>query len=209
DGIRDYKVTGVQTCALPIWTMQITQPPQERMKPGLERGTRIAPAGLLVVSPLQVSAGAKRPPCPGQDDAAHLGFFLVDRIEGFGKAAEHVHGDRVHDLLVIELEEADRTIELERDVLELHGFSACCCNVSIWGRNAEKNKSAAERMAGGPGKVDTRVCDVTDPASVKAAMTGTLEIFGRVDGCFANAGIGGGGRRAFIDRTEEEWRQMF
>ena len=31
--------------------------------------------------------------------------------------------------------------------------------------------------------------------------------FGRVDGCFANAGIGGGGRRAFIDRTEEEWRK--
>src|SRR5207248_9837765 len=64
-------------------------------------------------------------------------------------------------------------------------------------------------MADGPGKVDTRVCDVTDPASVKAAMNGTLEIFGRVDGCFANAGIGCGGRRAFIDRTEDEWRQMF
>ena len=101
------------------------------MKPGLERGTGIAPAGLLAVSPLQVGAGAKRPPCPGQDDAAHLGFFLVDRIERFGKAAEHVHGDRVHDLLVIELEEADRSIEIERDVLELHGFLACCGRVGI------------------------------------------------------------------------------
>src|SRR2546430_9871463 len=87
-------------------------------------------------------------------------------------------------------------------------LTAAGCNVSIWGRNVEKNKSAAARMADGPGKVDTRVCDVTDPASVKAAMNGTLEIFGRVDGCFANAGIGGGGRRAFIDRTEDEWRQM-
>src|SRR6202035_4954510 len=37
----------------------------------------------------------------------------------------------------------------------------------------------------------------------------TLDTFGRVDGCFANAGIGGGGRRAFIERTEEEWRKMF
>ena len=46
-------------------------------------------------------------------------------------------------------------------------------------------------------------------ASVKAAMTATLDAFGRVDGCFANAGIGGGGRRAFIDRTEEQWRKMF
>jgi NAD(P)-dependent dehydrogenase (short-subunit alcohol dehydrogenase family) len=40
-------------------------------------------------------------------------------------------------------------------------------------------------------------------------MAGTLDTFGRVDGCFANAGIGGGGRHAFIDRTEEQWRSMF
>jgi NAD(P)-dependent dehydrogenase (short-subunit alcohol dehydrogenase family) len=86
---------------------------------------------------------------------------------------------------------------------------AAGCNVSIWGRNAEKNRSAAATMAGSPGKVDTRICDVSDPASVNAAMKSTLDTFGRVDGCFANAGIGGGGRRAFIDRTEEEWRTMF
>jgi NAD(P)-dependent dehydrogenase (short-subunit alcohol dehydrogenase family) len=83
------------------------------------------------------------------------------------------------------------------------------CNVSIWGRNAEKNKAAAATMAAGTGKVDTRVCDVTDSASVKDAMKATLDTFGRLDGCFANAGIGGGGRRAFIERTEEEWRTMF
>ncbi len=83
------------------------------------------------------------------------------------------------------------------------------CNVSIWGRNAQKNKAAAATMAAGPGKVDTRVCDVTDPASVSDAMRATLDSFGRVDGCFANAGIGGGGRRPFIERTEEEWRRMF
>jgi NAD(P)-dependent dehydrogenase (short-subunit alcohol dehydrogenase family) len=83
------------------------------------------------------------------------------------------------------------------------------CNVSIWGRNAEKNKSAAMTMAGCTGEADTRICDVSDPVSVKAAMAATLERFGRVDGCFANAGIGGGGRHAFIDRTEEEWRKMF
>src|SRR4051794_33446870 len=66
------------------------------------------------------------------------------------------------------------------------------CNVSIWGRNAGKNKSAAASMEGLPGKVDIRICDVSDPASVKTAMAATLEAFGRVDGCFANAGIGGG-----------------
>ena len=83
------------------------------------------------------------------------------------------------------------------------------CNVSIWGRNAEKNQAAVATMAGSPGKVDSRVCDVTSAASVNDAMKATLDAFGRVDGCFANAGIGGGGRRAFIERTEEEWRAMF
>ena len=83
------------------------------------------------------------------------------------------------------------------------------CNVSIWARNAEKNKTAAATMAAGPGKVDTRICDVSNPASVKEAMKATLDAFGRVDGCFANAGIGGGGRKPCIERTEEEWRRMF
>jgi NAD(P)-dependent dehydrogenase (short-subunit alcohol dehydrogenase family) len=83
------------------------------------------------------------------------------------------------------------------------------CNVSIWGRNAEKNKAAAATMARGPGEVESCICDVTDPASVANAMKATLDVFGRVDGCFANAGIGGGGRKPFIERTEEEWRTMF
>ena len=88
-------------------------------------------------------------------------------------------------------------------------LAAAGCDVSIWGRNADKNRDAAATMAGCAGKVDSRICDVSDAASVKAAMAATLDRFGRVDGCFANAGIGGGGRHAFIDRTEEQWRSMF
>ena len=83
------------------------------------------------------------------------------------------------------------------------------CAVSVWGRNADKNKAAVEGLAKAGGKADSVICDVSDSASVKAAMAKTLEKFGRVDGCFANAGIGGGGRHAFIDRTEEQWRTMF
>jgi NAD(P)-dependent dehydrogenase (short-subunit alcohol dehydrogenase family) len=88
-------------------------------------------------------------------------------------------------------------------------LAAAGCNVSVWGRNAVKNHAALATMANAPGKVEAQICDVTDPASVKAAMDATLSAFGRVDGCFANAGIGGGGRHAFIDRTEEQWRSMF
>src|ERR1700736_180785 len=83
------------------------------------------------------------------------------------------------------------------------------CDVSIWGRNADKNKNAAATMTSSAGEVDTRICDVSDAVSVKSAMAATLGRFGRVDGCFANAGIGGGGRHAFIDRTEEQWRTIF
>jgi NAD(P)-dependent dehydrogenase (short-subunit alcohol dehydrogenase family) len=83
------------------------------------------------------------------------------------------------------------------------------CSVSIWGRNAEKNKAAAATMASMPGKVDTRVCDVADPASVKDAMKATLDAFGRVDGCFANAGvIGRNGTVSFVDMSAEEWRRV-
>src|ERR1700694_1729551 len=71
-------------------------------------------------------------------------------------------------------------------------LAAAGCNVSIWGRNADKNKAAAATMAGCAGKVDTRICDVSDPASVKSAMAATLQIFGRGDRCFAHARIGGG-----------------
>jgi NAD(P)-dependent dehydrogenase (short-subunit alcohol dehydrogenase family) len=88
-------------------------------------------------------------------------------------------------------------------------LAAAGCTVSIWGRNAGKNDAAAASLASCKGKVETRICDVSDPASVKAAMEATLQAQGRVDGCFANAGIGGGGRHAFIDRTEEQWRTMF
>jgi NAD(P)-dependent dehydrogenase (short-subunit alcohol dehydrogenase family) len=83
------------------------------------------------------------------------------------------------------------------------------CAVSIWGRNAEKNTAAAATLTALGGRVDTQICDVSQAKSVKAAMAATLDHFGRVDGCFANAGIGGGGRHSFIDRTEEQWRTMF
>src|ERR1700682_937327 len=74
-------------------------------------------------------------------------------------------------------------------------LAAAGCNVSIWGRNAEKNRNAAATMAGCSGKVHTGVCDVSASASVKSALAATLERFGRVDGCFANAGLCGGRRR--------------
>src|SRR5436309_5380942 len=82
-------------------------------------------------------------------------------------------------------------------------------SVSIWGRSAEKNEAARAQLAATGAQVETRQVDVADRATVQSAFAETLKTFGRVDACFANAGVGGGGRRSFVERTEEEWRRMF
>lgn len=83
------------------------------------------------------------------------------------------------------------------------------CAVSIWGRNADKNRAALAQLQAEGTRVEARACDVANRAAIEEAFAGTLQAFGRVDGCFANAGIGSGGRTAFVDRSEAEWRTMF
>jgi NAD(P)-dependent dehydrogenase (short-subunit alcohol dehydrogenase family) len=83
------------------------------------------------------------------------------------------------------------------------------CAVSIWGRSEEKNRAALARLGRLGGSVQALRCDVADRDAVEAACRATLERFGHIDGCIANAGIGGGGRHSFLDRTVEEWRRLF
>ena len=81
------------------------------------------------------------------------------------------------------------------------------CAVHIWARNAKKNAAAVARLrAKGARRSDDLRCQ--RPKSVDGGDGDALDIFGRVDGCFANAGIGGGGRHSFIERTLEEWRKL-
>ena len=51
------------------------------------------------------------------------------------------------------------------------------------------------------------VVDVSDEGQVKEAMAATLDIHGRLDGLFANAGRGGTGT-AFVDTSLEAWRRV-
>ena len=83
------------------------------------------------------------------------------------------------------------------------------CAVSIWGRNPEKNRAALGELRECGPRVEARTCDVTDRAAIEDAFAATLESFGRVDGCFANAGVGSPGRQPFVDRAEDEWRRIF
>jgi len=77
------------------------------------------------------------------------------------------------------------------------------CAVSIWGRNPEKNRAALAELAPCGAPVEARTCDVVDRAAIEDAFAGTLQAFGRVDGCFANAGVGATGRQAFVDRAAD------
>ena len=83
------------------------------------------------------------------------------------------------------------------------------CSVSIWGRNAEKNSDALAELSKLGASAEARSCDVTDRRAIEDAFAATLDKFGRVDGCFANAGVGGDGLKAFVDRSEDDWRRMF
>lgn len=79
--------------------------------------------------------------------------------------------------------------------------------VSIWGTNAGKNAEALAHLEQHGTRVTAQRCDVTDEADVERCFAATLAAHGRVDGCFANAGIGGRGTR-FDDMSAEEWRRI-
>jgi NAD(P)-dependent dehydrogenase (short-subunit alcohol dehydrogenase family) len=85
------------------------------------------------------------------------------------------------------------------------GLAKAGANVAIWGRNPHKNSAARKEIAAlGKGEVIALACDVAEEEDIAAAMEATLARLGRVDICFANAGISGAGT-AIPDITGEGW----
>lgn len=70
-----------------------------------------------------------------------------------------------------------------------HGLAHSGADVCIWGTNAERNETAAEELAKHGTRVRAIRCDVSDEDAVTASFAETLDYFGRVDSCFANAGV--------------------
>ena len=80
-------------------------------------------------------------------------------------------------------------------------------DVAIWARNPDKNAAAVEELHSlGGGEAIALPCDVAKEEQIAAAMQGTLEQFGKVDICFANAGIGGG--MALPEMTADAWDRV-
>ena len=87
------------------------------------------------------------------------------------------------------------------------GIAQAGGDVCIWGTNATKNADAVERLAAYGTKVSAFECDVADGAAVAGAFAALLETHGRIDGCFANAGVGGRGG-PFEAMPFDEWRRV-
>lgn len=80
-------------------------------------------------------------------------------------------------------------------------------SVAIWGTNADKNAAAVEQLKSHGGAAHASVCDVGDEAAVEAAFAEIVDALGRVDSCFANAGVAGMAE-SFMEMTAEEWRRV-
>ncbi len=86
-------------------------------------------------------------------------------------------------------------------------LAASNASVAIWGRKEAANTSAvAELSALGTGEVKAWAVDVADEQAVIDATTDTIASMGRIDSCFANAGVGFGSP-SFVDMDTETWRK--
>ncbi|NJO34440.1 MAG: SDR family NAD(P)-dependent oxidoreductase, partial [Rhodospirillales bacterium] len=90
-----------------------------------------------------------------------------------------------------------------------HAVAEAGADVAIWGTNATKNAAATAELAKTGRRIVALECDVSDEKAVEAAFAQTVRELGRVDGCFANAGVSGrGGSASFYDMSAEEWHRV-
>ena len=88
------------------------------------------------------------------------------------------------------------------------GVAAAGADVCVWGTNAAKNDAAVAQLRAHGTRVSARLCDVADERAVVDSFAATLQEFGRVDGVFANAGVGGSGVAGFETMTAAQWRRV-
>lgn len=87
-------------------------------------------------------------------------------------------------------------------------MAKCGADICIWGQNEQKNKAAAEKLKSYGRQVLAFKCDVADEKQVAYNFDRTVETLGKVNACFANAGVGRVGT-AFHKMDISEWRRIF
>ena len=86
------------------------------------------------------------------------------------------------------------------------GLAESGADVCIWGTNIEKNERSQKELSSIGIKSHAIKCDVSSEDQVETAIQETLDIFGKVDSCFANAGAGGGA--PFHEFPTDLWRKV-
>lgn len=90
------------------------------------------------------------------------------------------------------------------------GMAQACAgagaDVAIWGTNPDKNAAAETALKESGREVVGLRCDVSDEAQVVECFAETVSRLGKVDACFANAGVMG--LTPFVDQTLEGWRAV-
>tara|TARA_B110000014_G_scaffold168263_1_gene119242 strand:- start:365 stop:1132 length:768 start_codon:yes stop_codon:yes gene_type:complete len=86
------------------------------------------------------------------------------------------------------------------------GLAQAGADVCIWGTNPDKNAAAEKEILAVGGKAAALRCDVSQENEVEAAFAETINLFGKVDSCFANAGAGGGA--PFQEFPTDVWNRV-
>ena len=87
------------------------------------------------------------------------------------------------------------------------GMAAAGADVVIWGSNPQKNSAAEAKLRNYGRRVLAQRCDVADEAMVEACFAEAVGNMGRIDACFANAGVSQA-RASFHELTTQEWRRV-
>jgi NAD(P)-dependent dehydrogenase (short-subunit alcohol dehydrogenase family) len=83
-------------------------------------------------------------------------------------------------------------------------------SVAIWGSNPDKTARARESLAaeaGDASRVHAFVVDVSDEAQVESGFAASVVALGKVDACFANAGVSSKGTPV-MEMSLEEFRRV-
>lgn len=86
------------------------------------------------------------------------------------------------------------------------GCAMAGASIAIWGTNQTKLDAASATLEALGADVLAQRIDVSDEEQVIGGVAEVVDRFGRLDACFANAGVGGGA--PFLEQTTETWRRV-
>lgn len=86
------------------------------------------------------------------------------------------------------------------------GLAKAGADIVIWGRRADKNEEAAEKLRALGVRVLTESVDVRDDAAIVAGVERAVAHFGRIDIAVANAGIAT--QVPFVDMDRKAYREL-